>query len=87
MKKLLFLYSLILFTACTANEASRSSATCHRSQIKELKQQQNTNSSQGFAISIIVNPEIALYEMNTTSTIESNKSESDPLQITPFDLQ
>jgi|GEM_PF-6050231 hypothetical protein len=87
MKKILILYILILFTACTANESSQWSESCHRHPIKEQRQQNNINSSPGIAISIIVNPEVALYEMNTTSTIESNKSESDPAHVAPFDLQ
>jgi hypothetical protein len=85
MKKLFFLYILILFTACTANEVSRSSAIYHRNQIKELKQQQNTNSSPGIAISIIVNPEIALYETSRNSTIKS--TEREPTNMDHFDLQ
>lgn len=69
MKKLLILYMLLLFTACTENGSfHHSQKTVDDSCVIDAGTQKQAVSGPGLAISVIVNREIALHE--TTISIE-----------------
>ncbi|GET22352.1 hypothetical protein [Prolixibacter denitrificans] len=69
MKKLLILYMLLLFTACTENGAlHHGRKTVDDSYVIDAGTQKQAVSGPGLAISVIVNREIALHE--TTISIE-----------------
>ncbi|WP_153637608.1 hypothetical protein [Prolixibacter bellariivorans] len=75
MKKLLFLYMLLLFTACTENGSlHHRRRPIQQTSVMCAETEEHAVADPGLVISVIVNREIALYETSRNSTIKPTEN-------------
>lgn len=87
MKKLLILYMLLLFTACTGNGSfHHGRKTVDDSCVINTGTQKQAVAGPGLAISVIVNREIALHETSSPFPNRTELSEDTPITDTVSDL-